>query len=70
MKGHNTITMNEATVKAAVQMYLDAQFKEGSAPTVMSIKPVASRQNGYSSSNMFEVEVSDKGEPTAATSVG
>lgn len=39
MKGNNSIQINEATLIAAVQMYLDAQFRDGQAPEVTSVRP-------------------------------
>lgn len=46
MKGKNTLEMNTATIKAAVQMYLDAQFAPGKAPTVEDVEPSS---KGYTS---------------------
>ena len=57
MKGNNTITMNEATIIAAVQMYLDAQYREGSGQVVNSVKPVATGR--YGDEGCFDVKVSE-----------
>lgn len=38
MKGNNELTLNELTMIEAVQMWIDAQMREGKAPTVTGIK--------------------------------
>jgi hypothetical protein len=38
MKGVNTLNLNVSTVIAALQMWVDAQFAEGKAPKVASIR--------------------------------
>lgn len=54
MIGNNTIEMNQATLNAAVEHYLNTcVFKE--AVTVMS---VSAKSNGYSP--MFEVKIEPK----------
>jgi hypothetical protein len=53
MLGINTLELNEATMVAAVQMYLEYLFKENKAPTVKSVK----QASGNSYSTTFEVVV-------------
>ena len=38
MKGNNTLELNEATMIDAIQYWLDAQFVQGKAPVVKSVK--------------------------------
>lgn len=37
MIGNNELHLNGATMQVAVQMWLDATFKEGQAPRVVSV---------------------------------
>jgi hypothetical protein len=53
MLGNNTLELNEATMVAAVQMYLEYLFKENKAPTVKSVK----QTSGNSYSTTFEVVI-------------
>lgn len=40
MKGLNTLTLNDATVRAALQLYLDqVLFRDGAAPEVTALNP-------------------------------
>lgn len=41
MVGNNSIVLNEATMKIALQMYFDHIYKKGQAPKVISVN-----QNG------------------------
>lgn len=54
MKGSNTLTLNQATLIAAVQCYLDTQFAEGKSPKVTAVKASSS-----SYEQTFEVTIDD-----------
>ena len=56
MKGNNELNLNEATMIEAVQFWLNAQFLEGKAPTVKSIKGGTSTYD-----NTFKVSVEESG---------
>ncbi len=55
MKGSNELKLNEATMIAAVQHYLNSQFSPGKAPLVKSVK---AEKSGYSSET-FAVSVQE-----------
>lgn len=56
MKGENKIQMNQATMVEAVQMYLNSQFAEGKAPTVVSVDANKSAYSG----DTFDVVATEK----------
>lgn len=55
--GNNTMHLNEASIIAAMQMFLDAVFREGCAPKVMSVTQV-----GNSNDNLFAVVLAERAE--------
>jgi hypothetical protein len=61
LPGRNTLTLNQATIIAAVQYYFDrVLFAVGSSPTVTVITPDSSR-----TSTVFDVEVTEPGGKSA-----
>lgn len=56
MQGNNTMELNEATMIAALQFWLDSQFRENLAPKVTA---VSFSGNGYTSKT-FKVETTDR----------
>ncbi len=47
-KGHNTIQMNEATIKEAIQYWFDkVMYREGASPTVKTVKPQRGTDTGF-----------------------
>lgn len=60
MKGNNELVLNEATIIAAVQMYLDSLMVKP-APKVESVD---SESSGYSKS--FRVKLTDRESPKEA----
>lgn len=58
MKGSNVLTVNEATLIAAMQMYLDSQFKEGTSPEVLNVQKATG--GGYTTQGMFEVSLMER----------
>lgn len=61
MIGSNTIELNEATMKQALQKYFDALMPTG-GPTVKSVKGSSTGYGG----NIFTVELESPDEPIAA----
>jgi hypothetical protein len=60
MKGHNTLQLNEQTIIAAVQLYLESRFAAGKAPKVLSVKKGERESGGYrSQTETFTVEVQE-----------
>jgi len=63
MKGNNEITLNQATMIAAVQYYFDCVvFKEEVTPVVKSVEAVKSSSSGYGSESTgsFLLKVEEK----------
>ena len=59
MTGENTMELNEATMKRAVQHYFDTVlFRTGNSPTIESVKAPESKYGGC-----FAVVLSDAREP-------
>ena len=58
MKGNNELNLNEATIIEAIQFWLNAQFAEGKAPTVKSVKGGTGTYD-----NTFKVGVEDSVAP-------
>lgn len=59
MKGNNTLQLNEETLIAAVQMYLDSQMVEASRIEVKSVKQTV--PTGYTATFTVEVGEPEKG---------
>ena len=60
LKGKTTLSLNKASIMAAVQMYLDATFKESHVVT-----DVKSANTGYGP-DTFTVEINDGAEAAKA----
>lgn len=56
MKGTSTLHVTEATIIAAVQMYLDDQFAAGKSPVVTGVKP----RNGVGNGDGYVVAVEER----------
>lgn len=61
LKGKTTISMNRLTIIAAVQMYLDATFKESHVVTNVEIDSA-----NYPTGSTFKVELDDGAEAPKA----
>lgn len=68
MKGINKIEMNHETMCEAIQLWLDAKFKE--PPMVSSVTVSGDGSGGYSSSasQKFEIVLKQREEPAACVS--
>lgn len=56
MKGTSTLHVTEATIIAAVQMYLDDQFAAGKSPVVTGVKP----RNGVGNGDGYSISVEER----------
>lgn len=56
MKGTTELHVTQATIVAAVQLYLDGQFAAGKSPVVMSVKP----KNGVGNGEGYVVVVEER----------
>lgn len=56
MKGTSTLHVTEATIIAAVQLYLDGQFVAGRSPVVQSVRP----RNGVGNGEGYAVVVEER----------
>ena len=54
MKGKNSMNLNHTTVVEAIQMWVDAKFKTGHAPKVVSVKATGMYGGG------FDIELEEK----------
>lgn len=61
MKGNNKITLNQATMVEAMQLWVDSNFQEGKAPTVDCVE--YDHDGGMSGAKVFVVNFSDKDRP-------
>jgi len=57
MKGNNTLTLNQATIVEAVQLWVNATFKN--PPKVERVEQTSAPGGAYSSSEVFEVKMSE-----------
>jgi len=57
VKGSNKIMLNEPTMVAAVQLYLDSKFRDGLSPIVKSV--TAKVTNGYGATT-FAVTIEER----------
>lgn len=62
MKGNNELLLNQATMVAAVQMYLDSLMVKP-APKVTLVEREISRPNSIGDTDSFRVRLTDR-EPT------
>jgi len=60
MRGSNEIMLNEATMIAAVQLYLDSKFRDGESPLVTAIKAKQGDYVNGKSDAIFMVTITEQ----------